>query len=72
MTKETNYREASNGVKVDISRPYYDPDDTVIQKKLKVVEFRGGFGTYEGGLNYAKGFGKEAFVHAVADAEESL
>ena len=72
MTKEPNFREASNRVKVDIGRPYYDPDDTVIQKKLKVIEFRGGFGTYEGGLNYANAFGREAFAHAVADAAESL
>ncbi len=65
-------KKAGNGVEVDISRPYYDSDPTVIQEKLKVVEFRGGFGSFEGGKNYAKVFGREAFTHAVKDAEKSM
>ena len=72
MTREPNLREAGNGIKVDIGRPYYDSDPTVIQKKLKTVEFRGGFGSYEGGLNYVRAFGEEAFAHAVDNAEQSL
>ena len=65
-------RKASNGVEVDISRPYYDSDSTVIQEKLKIIEFKGGFGTFEGGQNYAKAFGSDAFEHAVKDAEASM
>jgi len=72
MTTDSNIRTASNGVKVDISRSYYDPDNTVIQNELKVLEFDGGFDTYQGGENYAKAFGNSAFVHAVDDAEQSL
>jgi hypothetical protein len=72
MTKDSNIRTAGNGVKVDISRSYYDPDNTVIQNELKVLEFDGGFDTYQGGENYAKAFGKSAFVHAVDGAEKSL
>ena len=37
-----------------------------------VVEFRGGFGSFEGGQNYARAFGPEAFAHAVNDAEASM
>ena len=65
-------KKAGNGVEVDISRPYYDSDPTVIQEKLKIVVFKGGFGTFEGGQNYAKAFGAEAFAHAVKDAEASM
>jgi hypothetical protein len=65
-------KKAGNGVQVDISRPYYDPDPTVIQDKTIVLEFKGGFGTFEGGRNYVKTFGKAAFVHAAEDAEESM
>jgi hypothetical protein len=65
-------KKAGNGVEVDISRPYYDADPTVIQEKLKVLEFRGGFGTFEGGQNYAKAFGRDAFAHAAKDAEASM
>ena len=32
-------KKASNGVEIDISRPYYDSDPTVIQEKLMVLEF---------------------------------
>ncbi len=39
--------KAGNGVEVDISRPFYDADPTIIQEKLKVLEFEGGFGTFE-------------------------
>ena len=70
--QDKNIKKAKNGVEIDVSRPYYDSDPTVIQEKLKIVEFRGGFGTYEGGQNYAKAFGAEAFAHAVADAEASM
>lgn len=66
------FKEAGNGIKVDISRPYYDPDPTVIQEKLKVLEFKGGFNSFEGGRNYAKAFGNEAFEEAGKDAEESM
>ncbi|MHC5061668.1 MAG: C45 family autoproteolytic acyltransferase/hydrolase [Planctomycetota bacterium] len=65
-------RKAANGVEVDISRTYYDPDNTVIQDKLKVIQFKGGFGTFEGGRNYTKAFGKQSFAHAVEDAEKSM
>ena len=53
-------KKAGNGVEVDISRPYYDSDPTVIQEKLKIVVFKGGFGIFEGGQNYAKAFGAES------------
>ena len=69
---EPNFKQASNGVKIDISRPYYDSDKTIIQSKLKVIEFEGGFGTYEGGRNYARAFGTEAFDHAVESALGSM
>jgi len=69
---QANMKEASNGVKVDIGRPYYDSDKTVIQDKLKVIKFTGGFGTYKGGKNYAKAFGKPAFDHAVESALSSM
>ena len=69
---EPNFKQASNGVKVDIRRPYYDSDKTVIQDKLHVIEFQGGFGTYEGGKNYARAFGREAFAHAVESALGSM
>ena len=69
---EPNFIQASNGVKVDINRPYYDSDKTVIQDKLKVIEFAGGFGTYEGGKNFARAFGREAFDHAVESAVVSM
>ena len=65
-------KEAANGITVDISRVYYDPDPTVIQEKLEVLEFKGGFNSFEGGRNYAKAFGKEAFEEAVKDAEVSM
>ena len=70
--QDKNMKKAGNGVEVDISRPYYDADPTVIQEELKVIEFRGGFGTFEGGRNYAKAFGREAFAHAVKDAGASM
>jgi len=72
QAQEPNLKKASNGVSVDISRPYYDSDKTVIQDKLKTIEFKGGFGTSEGGKNYARAFGKEAFDHAVASALASM
>jgi hypothetical protein len=52
---------AANGVTVDIGRPYYDADPTVIQRELAVVEFEGGFGTFDGGRNYVRAHGREAF-----------
>jgi hypothetical protein len=67
-----NMKTASNGVEVDISKPYYNPDMTVIQDKMTILEFKGGFDTKEGGRNYVKAFGKEAFVEAVEDAEISM
>lgn len=70
--QETIIKKAANGVEVDISRPYYDADPTVIQEELIVLEFQGGFDTFEGGVNYAKVFGKEKFIHAVKDAEVSM
>jgi hypothetical protein len=65
-------KEAANGVTVDIGRPYYDADPTVIQDKMVVLDFKGGFSTLEGGRNYARAFGKAAFAHAVEDAEKSM
>lgn len=67
-----NLKEAGNGVEVDISRPYYDADPTVIQGKLRIIEFAGGFGTFEGGRNYAKAFGAEAFARGVEVSEKSM
>ena len=72
MNSDSSFRTASNGVVVDIGRPSYDPDHTVIQTKLKILEFKGGFSTFQGGENYAKAFGERAFIHAVKDAEEAL
>jgi hypothetical protein len=65
-------KKAGNGVEVDIGRPYYDADPTVIQDKTIVLEFKGGFDTVEGGRNYVKAFGKAAFTHAAKNAEESM
>lgn len=65
-------KTAANGVSVDIGRPYYDPDPTVIQDELTVLEFEGGFGTFTGGQNYARTFGQQAFARAVAESEDSL
>jgi len=72
MTDDSNFRTTGNGVAVDIGRPYYAPDNTVIQKDLNVLEFQGGFGTYQCGKNYAKPFGNKAFSQAVDDTEKSL
>lgn len=71
MTDDSRFSPASNGIAVDIGRPYYNPDNTVIQKGLNVFEFQGGFGTYQGGKNYAKAFGNRAFSQSVDDAEKS-
>jgi hypothetical protein len=65
-------KEASNGVTVDIGRPYHDADPTVIQDKTIILEFKGGFSTFEGGRNYVKAFGKGVFAHAAEEAEESM
>ena len=70
--QDKTLRKGANGVEVDIGRPYYDPDNTVIQDKLKIIEFQGGFGTFQGGQNYAKAFGTQEFAHAVEDAEKSM
>lgn len=67
-----NIKTASNGVEVDISKPYYNPDMKVIQDKMIILEFKGGFDTKEGGRNYVKAFGKEAFIEAVEHAEISM
>jgi hypothetical protein len=45
---------------------------TVIQDKMIILEFKGGFDTKVGGQNYVKAFGKEAFVEAVEHAEISM
>lgn len=63
---------AANGVRVDIDRPYYDADRTVIQDELPVVEFEGGFGTFEGGQAYVRACGVEAFERAVESVEAAL
>jgi len=67
-----NIKTASNGVEVDISKPYFNPDLKVIQDKMIILEFKGGFDTKEGGRNYVKAVGKEAFVEAVEHAEISM
>ncbi len=72
MTRRTNLKEASNGVRVDIAKPYFDSDKTVIQEELTVVEFKGGFNSFRGGRNYAKIFGRKTFTHAVSEAASSL
>ena len=72
VARKRNVKEASNGVRVDIGRPYFASDKNVIQDKLKVVEFGGGFNTFRGGKNFAKLFGKEAFTQAVSEAAASL
>jgi hypothetical protein len=63
---------AGNGIGVDIDRPYYDADQTVIQDELPVVEFAGGFGTFEGGQAYVRAFGVAAFERAVDSVEAAL
>lgn len=63
---------AANGVGVDIDRPYHDPDPTVIQDELQVVEFEGGFGSFDGGQEYVEAFGRVAFAHAVESAVIAL
>ena len=63
---------AANGIGVDIDRPYYDADRTVIQDELPVVEFEGGFGTFEGGQAYVRAFGSAAFERAVDSVEAAL
>lgn len=63
---------AANGIGVDIDRPYYDADRTVIQDELPVVEFEGGFGTFEGGQAYVRAFGGAAFERAVDSVEAAL
>jgi hypothetical protein len=61
-----------NGVTVDVGRDYYDADPTVIQSELKILEFEGGFGTFEGGKNYVKAFGKKVFIEAIANSEVAM
>ncbi len=72
MNVHTDLKRAGNGVEVDISKPYYDSDKTIIQKKLKVAEFSGGFKSFDGGKNYAKVFGRRVFARAVSEAGSSL
>ena len=72
MNTDTTLRTAGNGVTVDIGRPSYDPDNTIIHDKLKIIEFAGGFSTSQGGENYAKAFGVDTFTRAVDDAVESI
>lgn len=65
-------KAGGNGITVDVGRAYYDADPTVIQSELKILEFEGGFGSYAGGQNYVKAFGKETFIKAIEHAEVAM